>query len=125
MNLIETVEAMTGKKPTAREAEKFANDQFGRVATWLREQDDKEQTERDQANRKEFSQKRARDWAEFIATGCKGGHTTTVRNAVVKAGWQLKNNVSSDRFNRQEFQLEIDRILVELEIPGDWFWRDM
>jgi hypothetical protein len=81
-------------------------------------------TDEQKQKRTEFSRFKARKWQSFIAEHCKRGHTNTVARAVTIAGLELRDSLDKERFDRGEFMLEIDRILIELEISGEWFWRD-
>ena len=44
--------------------------------------------------------------------------------AVTIAGLELAQALGKEKFDRGAYMLEIDRILLELEISGEWFWRD-
>ena len=81
-------------------------------------------TDEQKAARAYNSQKLARGWQQFIQEHTKRGHVSTVARAIIIASLQLKGVMDKETFDRDAFLLEIDKIINELGITGDWFWRD-
>lgn len=64
----------------------------------------------------------ARKLQNFIKVHTDKGHHATTASAVLLVGETLRVNLARDEFSKQEFMLEIDRIVNELGITASWFW---
>lgn len=65
----------------------------------------------------------AQDLSIFVSDGLARGHRTTVRQGIVEMAHSLKARLGSD-FSFDDFMKEIDRQLIECDIPTIRFWSN-
>lgn len=82
-------------------------------------------TDEDIKKRADYSRMLARKYEHFIVEFEKRGHSNTVAHALMLNKSVLHNALGRDTFSAEEFMLEIDKILIENNIVGYWFWRDI